>query len=474
LLKRFVQDREIAALEELVHRHAPMVLGVCRRILENSHDAEDAFQATFLIMVRRAAAIRKPDAVGAWLYAVARQTAIRSRKARRRRDQFQVQTGPAMDQAPGGENSEEAEWRELRPVLDEELGRLPEKYRAPVVLCYLEGRSNTEAAEQLGWPIGTVKGRLARARLLLQNRLTRRGVALGAALIATSAATRAALASDVPQELTRATIQEALRVAGGSAPSSAAVTTLFNAGLRATLSKAQLIGAVVGLLGLCALSVVVVHYVIAGRGPGPATRHTIPWEQIYREANTGRTEPAGVRLTAQVVGARDFYTLDLGGLLAEEFRKRLGYGPQRPGVGGGALPPSPEVGLRLEMTNTGKEEVRIRVRGDSNKLTIDLKGPGAVYASLTGMVVAPIRREPEILVVAPGQTVVVADTATLAFPKPDVGSQAYWTAPGEYRLTVSYLVDLSPAPDKAPYAGGGFGQVTVHSAPITLKVVEAN
>jgi hypothetical protein len=252
------------------------------------------------------------------------------------------------------------------------------------------------------------------------------------------------------------------------------VATLYRAGLRgSTFGKAQLVGSVVGLLGLCALSVVLIHYAMSKRASGLGAHH-LPWEQIYPQSDAAGTEPAGVKLATRLVGARDFYTLDLDGLSAEEFRKRLAYGPRRPGVGGEELPLSPEVGLRLELTNTAKEEVRVRVRGESNKLTIDLKGPGAVYAPLTGIAGSPIHRVQEILVVAPGQTVEVAEIPTLAFPKPGVGSQAYWTAPGEYRLTLSYVVDLSPAPEGTTDAGNGFGKVTVHSAPITLKVVEAN
>jgi RNA polymerase sigma factor (sigma-70 family) len=474
LLKRFVDAGDVTAFEELVQRHAPMVLGVCRRILDDYHDAEDAFQATFLIMVRRAAAIRKPDALGAWLYAVARQTAIRSRKARRRRDRLQVRTGSGMNHAPADRDSDEIVWRDLRPVLDEELGRMPEKYRAPLVLCYLQDRSNAEAAEQLGWPVGTVKGRLARARLLLQHRLTRRGIALSVALIATSALARAALAVDVPHDLTTATVHNALRVAGGSAPTGAAVTNLYRAGLRsATLGKALVVGTFLAFLGAFACLVVMIYWSMAGRVPHVSSDDSARHDVTDRHSNMGHTEPAGVAMEARLAGARDFYTLDLGGQSAEEFRKRIGYAPRRPGIGGLALPPSPAVDLRLEVTNTGKEEVRIRVRGVANRLTLDLNGPGAVYAPVAVLTAQPPLRRAEVLVLGPGQTVVVAEVPTLGFPKPGVGSQAYWTAPGEYRLSVNYLLEVSPAPNGAPDGGDGFGQVTVHSAAIALKVVEA-
>jgi RNA polymerase sigma factor (sigma-70 family) len=465
LLKRFVEDNDESAFEVLVQRHGPMVMGVCRRILVDAHDAEDAFQATFLVMARRAGTIRNPDAVGAWLYAVARQVAVRSRKARRQRDRLQVHTSPGTDPADGGDSAG-VDWQELRPVLDEELGRLPEKYRAAVVLCYLQDRSNTEAAEELGWPVGTVKGRLARARSLLQNRLTRRGVALGAAF-----ATPAALSAEVPPDLATATAREAVQVAGGAAPSDPAVSALYRTGLRATrCSKAPLIGAVLAFLVGCALLAVLFFSLTAGRHPPLPASRTVSREKARRALTPEGTQPPGVALATRLVGARDFYTLDLGGLSATEFRRQLAYA-RRPGFRRPTLPPSPRVGLRLEVTNTGKEEVRIRTQGLANTLTLELEGPGAVYAPFTALALQPIRRPTEV-VVAPGKTALLAEVPTLAFPWPGVGSRAYWTAPGKYRLMAGYRLHLSPAPRGAPDAGDGFGQVLVYSAPTTLQVVE--
>jgi RNA polymerase sigma factor (sigma-70 family) len=156
-----------------------MVLGVCRRVLDNEHDAEDAFQATFLVLARQAQSIRKLESVGSWLYGVAYRISLRARSdaARRRALEDRARTMPEQDPLV------EAAWRELRPVLDEEVDRLPPKYRAPIILCYLEGKTNTEAARELGWTKGTVSGRLARARELLRNRLARRGVSLTPALL---------------------------------------------------------------------------------------------------------------------------------------------------------------------------------------------------------------------------------------------------------------------------------------------------
>src|SRR6266545_958150 len=178
LLERFSSSGEEAAFEALVRRHGPMVLGVCRRVLRDGHATEDAFQATFLVLLRRAGGLDRRCSLAGWLYTVAYHVALRARAdaARRRRKEAAVlppiPTEPQPDLA----------WRELQPVLDEELDRLPEHWRAPVVLCYLEGRTNEEAGRLLGWPVGTVKSRLARARDLLRTRLARRGITLSVGL----------------------------------------------------------------------------------------------------------------------------------------------------------------------------------------------------------------------------------------------------------------------------------------------------
>src|SRR4051794_4156018 len=159
-----------AAFEAIVARHGPMILGVCRRALDDPRDVEDAFQATFLMLVREAGTVHVEDSLGRWLYGVARRVARRARlNAQRRRTRESAhEVGEPVVPPP------DAERAELLAVLDDELGRLPEKYRAPLVLCYLEGLTHPEAARQLRWPIGTVKGRLAHARKLLRTRLTRR------------------------------------------------------------------------------------------------------------------------------------------------------------------------------------------------------------------------------------------------------------------------------------------------------------
>ena len=173
LLARFVAARDEASFASLVRRHGPMVLGVCRRILHDFHDAEDAFQATFLVLARKATTLVVGESLGCWLYEVAYRTALEAStlSARRRSRERPMRDMPHPEVAP-------AEAQDWRPLLDRELSRLPEKYRAAVVLCDLQGRPRREAARQLGVPEGTLSSRLATARQMLARRLAGCGVAL--------------------------------------------------------------------------------------------------------------------------------------------------------------------------------------------------------------------------------------------------------------------------------------------------------
>src|SRR5205807_662889 len=215
LWQRYVNNRDEAAFELLVRRHGPMVFAVCRRVLHNVHDAEDAFQATFLVLVRRASGLRSPARLGNWLYGVAYRTALHARAAalRRQAKEAAVITPTRTTDDP---------WGDLRTVLDEELQRLPEKYRAVLTLCDLEGRTREEVAREFGLPPGTVASRLARGRTLLAKRLSRRGVPLTAAAL-TAALSRQGLAS-VPVSLMLSTLKAARALMLGQA----AATTLVS------------------------------------------------------------------------------------------------------------------------------------------------------------------------------------------------------------------------------------------------------
>jgi RNA polymerase sigma factor (sigma-70 family) len=212
LLECFVSHCETTALEALVSRHAAMVWGVCRRILPDYHDAEDAFQATFLVLVRKAPSVTPREMVGNWLYGVARQTAMKAREktARRRARERQVDDMPepaVFDQSP---------WSDLEPLLDQELSRLPDKYRTAIVLCDLEGNSRKKAAQQLGCPEGTLAARLARGRVMLARRLAARGLAVSGGALAGLLSHQAASAC-VPASLVSCTMKAVTLVATGQA-----------------------------------------------------------------------------------------------------------------------------------------------------------------------------------------------------------------------------------------------------------------
>lgn len=180
LLYQYVHDQDPEAFKDLVRRHGAAVHRTCRGVLKDIHEAEDAFQATFLVLARRAAEIRDPEALGGWLRGVAHRVAIRARRQSARRREVE-RTGGGMPvgepTAPRGPDGE------LRELIGEELTRLPDDYRQPIVLCYLDGLTHQEAAHRLNWPVGTVKVRLVRGRRILRERLDRRGVALGAGLL---------------------------------------------------------------------------------------------------------------------------------------------------------------------------------------------------------------------------------------------------------------------------------------------------
>jgi RNA polymerase sigma factor (sigma-70 family) len=211
LLERYLTGNEATAqgaFQALVERHGPMVLGICRHILNEEHDAEDAFQATFLVLARKGGSIRNRTVLAGWLHEVAHRIAIKARVSVVRRRSLERQA-MAMSPVPVVMNhqDEDAAWSELRPVLHDEVKRLPEKYRLPVILCYLEGKTNEEVAGLLHWPVGTVKGRLSRARDLLRSRLVRRGLSLSAVFLLSALSQGRVFAEVVPAELVTTTVQ---------------------------------------------------------------------------------------------------------------------------------------------------------------------------------------------------------------------------------------------------------------------------
>jgi RNA polymerase sigma factor (sigma-70 family) len=262
LLERFTRHRDETAFAELVRRHAPTVLGVCQRLLRDPNDAEDAFQATFLVLVRKAGALTDPEAVGNWLYGVARRTAVKARAAAARR---RVRETAVVDVA--GPEETDLVWRDLRPVLDEEVSRLPARYRVPFVLCHLQGKTNEEAARYLGCPKGTVLSRLARARERLRARLARRGVALSAAALATVLAEKASAAA-VPVALFKKVAPGLLCPSVGAAVVSARVLTLTEGVLHAMfVTRLKIVVVVVLAIALCAGAGVLGYRTLAAEPP---------------------------------------------------------------------------------------------------------------------------------------------------------------------------------------------------------------
>ncbi len=215
LLGAFVTDRDADAFAGLVRRHGPMVLGVCRRVTGDSTTADDAFQAVFLVLARRAAAIKPREQVGNWLYGVAYRTAIKARMvlARRRSREKQVEVMPEPSVSPP------ELWSDLQPLIDEELARLPDKHRFPIVLCDLEGRPQREVAKQLSLPLATLASRLAAARRSLARRLTSRGVTLSGGALAGLLTAHGTVAA-VPTSLAYGLAQAAEAVAGGNVATS--------------------------------------------------------------------------------------------------------------------------------------------------------------------------------------------------------------------------------------------------------------
>lgn len=262
LLECFVSRHEQAALEVLVRRHGPMVWGICRRILGNHHDTEDAFQATFLVLVRKAASIAPKEMVGNWLYGVAHQTALKARAtaAKRKKRECQVTTMPEASV------KDQEIWSDLEPFLDLELSRLPDKYRVVILLCDLQGRTQKEAARQIGCPEGTVATRLARGRVLLAKRLARHGLAVSGGVLAVALAQNAA--GCVPSSVVSSTIKAVTLVAAGrGAMISVKVIALTEGVMNAMfLTKLKTVMTVCLVLGLVTFGGILVrHDSVAGQ-----------------------------------------------------------------------------------------------------------------------------------------------------------------------------------------------------------------
>ncbi len=305
LLERFLARRDEAAFEALVSRHGPMVLGVCRRLLRDPRDVEDAFQATFLILVRKAATLRDRELLGNWLYGVAHRVAVRARvNASRRR----ARERPGAEEA-AMEPMNDRDQQELFSVLDEEIVRLPEKYRSAVVLCYIEGRTHEEAAFRLGCPVGTVKSRLYGARERLRIRLTRRGLAPSVLFLGATLLHRRPVCEAVPAPL----VGETVRVAAGLSMTGKLATGVVSASVAKLteevlklmfLNKLRTVAWLVPALALALAGTVAGGLLATGGGEGAIRPASTPNGELAAADQAQPPEAAGRILDVRVVAAQ--------------------------------------------------------------------------------------------------------------------------------------------------------------------------
>ncbi|HWY88517.1 MAG TPA: sigma-70 family RNA polymerase sigma factor [Gemmataceae bacterium] len=297
LLGSFIEDHNEAAFEALVRRHGKMVLGVCRRVLSNPHDAEDAFQSVFLVLVRKANSVVPREMVGNWLYGVALQTAIRvkSMNAKQRGRERQMAALPEPKTAkPCRDDGVD--------IIDQELSRLPDKYRVVIVLCELEGRTRKEVAGQLGWPEGSVSGRLARGKAMLARRLARRGLVLSCEAVAVLLSQNAASAY-VPPALVSATVKAASILATGQTAAISAKIVAITQGVLTSMLLTKLktgvvVSFVVGVIGVCLGTNFLGGQTLVGSTPQPLERRTIAQANgpVKVEIQSNQEEPKPAEL----------------------------------------------------------------------------------------------------------------------------------------------------------------------------------
>jgi RNA polymerase sigma factor (sigma-70 family) len=297
LLREFCRNGDEFSFAALLKRHGPMVLSVCRHVLGHEQDAEDAFQATFLVLACKAASIRRGEALINWLHGVAFRMAMNMKRNAARRREQEARLEPSTGLNPSGEVA----WREVQAILEEEIHRLPQKYRAPFLLCCIQTLPRAEAARQLGVKEGTVWSRLAQARKLLQARLTRRGVSLSA-LMAVAALSQTSTQAGHLHVLTSATLKGALHyaVSGTAAEGavSAKVVALANgvgkAMISGKLKLAALIALSVGLVATGARAMIF-HTAATPQEP-PSQREEVKVAPAHKEP-----DPSVARIVGKVV-----------------------------------------------------------------------------------------------------------------------------------------------------------------------------
>ena len=308
LLETYARGRQESALSALVCRHGAMVWGVCRRLLANPHDAEDAFQATFLVLVRKATSIVPREMVGNWLYGVAYQTALKARSTAAKRQAREKQVPVMPDQAEVEANP----WDNLQAILDQELSGLPDKYRVAILLCDLEGKTRTQAARQLKCPEGTIAARVARGRVMLARRLARRGLVLSAGALATVLAQNVATAS-VPGAVAASAVKAATLFASGETGIISARVVALAEGVLTTMLLKKLKAASALLFVIACLTAATAGFLYAATAetseaqPAPAQKKdpaSADAELLQGSWRAVKVEVNGVEIPFFVVGSQ--------------------------------------------------------------------------------------------------------------------------------------------------------------------------
>jgi RNA polymerase sigma factor (sigma-70 family) len=433
LLRCFIERRDEAALAALVRRHGPMVWGVCRRLLGH-HDAEDALQATFIVLVRKAASIVPREMVGNWLYGVAHQTALQARRSAVRRRAREVQV-MAM---PNTEAARTDQWPDLQPLLDQELSRLPDHYRAVIVLSDLEGKTRKEVAAQLDCPEGTVASRLVRARAMLAKRLTRRGVALSSAALAAALSQNVASAV-MPASVAASTIKAANLFAAGQAVISSKVAALAEGVLKTMLltklksvTAVLVVAAMVGLIG---------YGIARGQQKGDAVAP-------QKQESAPKTQTVEDGIVKEKAGKEEAiaWGKEVDGLQAGLVRVPANVSDYRPGE---------SVKLTVKLRNVGKAEVSVTygmLRDCAPQITTDTGGrvsvsmPPPSYV-LYGYALPPIKRA-----LKPGETITLYNPQVAVESEERArldGEMLVWTpticvAPGKYKIAFGGMIQSHP------------------------------
>lgn len=402
LLRSFLYRGDEAAFEALVRRHGPMVRGVCRRILRNLHDADDAFQAAFLVLLRKASTLASREVLGDWLHGVAYRTALKARTAaaRRRLKEMQALRREAIVDEP-----ERSEWL---PLLDQEISRLPPKYRLPVVLCDLEGRTRKEAAQQLGWPEGTLSGRLSRARAMLAQRLIRRGVTLSAAALAAGLAGEAS--ARLPFSLVGSTCKTAMEFASPSAAGSvpANVAALTEGVVKAMfVAKMKKITAVVmAALVLAAGAGAWRYAAVAGQGEEQRQKQSLPPKQGLPKA----AEPKDREKIPTIPATKRLFPIDLRLTQVKDGKRNLLASPRlitlegSEGIFGMGKPYGISVGAgQIEKINKNAT-VKVKARTDEGgKIKLDMTLSQPIFEAIDAITAIEIRSVRVVRSVEPGQ-----------------------------------------------------------------------